>query len=301
MQVLVLGNVAVDDAVRVEDWPQPGHSVLAAGLRRDLGGKGANQAVLLARAGAAVRFIAAVGDDAESAWLASVLAGEGLAPDALIRRRGPSDRSIVLVGRGGDNAIVTTADCARALDAATATRAVSDMAALDVLVMQGNLTVEATRAALAAARARGAATVLNPSPVQAGWTTLWSLVTLAVLNEAEAAGLAGAADPAGAAQALHAAGAERVVITLGGRGALSLGPGGMASVPAAPAVARDTTGAGDTFAAVLAAALFHRGLAIEPALRAAAAAAAITVSRPGTWSALPTRSELAAILASSPS
>jgi ribokinase len=138
--------------------------------------------------------------------------------------------------------------------------------------------------------------VFNPAPVDPGFAALWQLADLVVLNRTEARDLTGK-DAEDAATHIRAAGAARVAVTLGADGAVLQAADRMHRIPAAPATVRDTTGAGDTFTAILAAALFARRLSPEAALRCAARAAAITVGRRGTLQAFPTTAELAAILA----
>jgi len=163
----------------------------------------------------------------------------------------------------------------------------------DAVVVQGNLTEAVTRAVLAAGREAGAWTVANPSPIRWDWAPLLPLVDLAIVNRPELRALAG--EGAGGA-ALRARGAAEVLLTLGAEGSRLVSASGETAVPAAPAAAVDTGGAGDTFAAAYVAARLT-GAPAGPALRGAAAAAALTVSRRGTLSAFPTREEMRACLA----
>jgi len=293
-EAIVIGNATIDETFSLAALPRPGESLLAGPPTRDPGGKGANQALLLCRAGLRVRLVARIGRDPEGAFLRGRLAAEGLAA-GLIEGREPTDRSLILLDRAGENCIVTTAAAAGAMTPADAERAVGDGPAGALLLLQGNLGSETTRAALVAARARGLVTVFNPAPVKDAFSCLWPLVNLAVLNEQEAERLTGAAD-AEAARRIVAAGAQSAVVTQGARGAVLVGEGRAEASPAAPAKAVDTTGAGDTFAAVLAAARFGRGLSWKAALGAAAAAAAITVGARGAFASFPTRAAMTALL-----
>lgn len=292
---LVLGNAVIDEAMTVDLWPAPGQTVIVGAPRRDLGGKGANQALMLARAGAPVRFVAPVGRDAEGDWIADTLRRAGLPQAELWRTGGTTDRSLIFVSREGENAIASTTEAARSIDAAAARDVVRGLAPGDVLVLQGNLTLSATRAALEAARSRGVRTVFNPSPIQAGFGDLLGLVDLLVLNESEAAALSGGAATADAAAALRDVGAGAVVLTLGARGAIFTSEAGHGHLPALAVEVVDTTGAGDAFAGVLVAGVYQRGLGLEAAIRAATAAAALTVQRQGTLAAFPSVDEVAAI------
>lgn len=293
---LVLGNVAIDDSMRTPDWPTAGATVLVGSPSRDLGGKGANQAIVLARTGAPTRFVATIGDDDAGNWIRRELATEVLDPSHLVTLPGPSDRSLIFVSPSGENAIASTSHCSDALTPEHAEAAIAQMSEGDVLLTQGGLTADTTAAAFAAARAKGMAIVFNPSALRPGFDRLTPKADLVVLNASEAAQLTGGTTPAGCAHLLRAHGTDTTVITLGAKGALALDRHSAITVPATAATVIDTTGAGDTFLAVLVAALYHCKLPLRDALHTATSAAAITVGRPGTRAAFPTRAELVAIL-----
>jgi ribokinase len=291
-QAFVIGNATIDETFALASLPRPGESLLAAPPTRDPGGKGANQALLLARAGLDVQLIARIGRDPGGTFLRARLAAEGLAT-GLVEGAEPTDRSVVLLDQAGENCIVTTAAASEAMTPEDAERALAAAPPGALLLLQGNLGFETTRAALIAGRARGLVTIFNPAPVKDAFASLWPLVSLAVLNEREAALLAGEDGP----RRIVAAGAEAAVVTRGARDAHLVHKGGTETTPAVPAKVIDTTGAGDAFTATLAAARFGRGLDWKAALTAAATAAAVTVSRRGAFAAFPIRAELTAILA----
>lgn len=296
MQAVVIGNIAIDETFRVPHLPLPGETLLARGSRTDLGGKGANQAVVLARCGVATRLAARIGRDATSACLRTLLANEPLDISGLVATDAPADRSIVLLNDAGENAIVSVIVPAAPFTRAELLAVLQRCVAGDLVVMQGNLTEAVTAEALAIGRARGLRAVFNPAPTSPGFAALWHEVELAVLNGIEARQLTGCDDPAEAARGIRAAGAARVVVTLGESGALLCDADGITHVAATPVAVEDTTGAGDTFTAVVAAALLVLGLPRIAAMVAASRAASLTVSRPGTLAAFPTAAELAAIL-----
>ncbi len=162
--------------------------------------------------------------------------------------------------------------------------------------MQGNLSAETTRDALSEGKRLGLVTVFNPSPLRPYFSSLWPLVDIVVVNASEAMALAGSAGVE-AARRLCEGGVRQAILTLGRKGALLVEAGRETAVPAAPANALDTTGAGDVFLGVTIASAALRGCAIDArALRHGAAAAAIAVGRRGARSSFPTRDELAAIL-----
>lgn len=297
MQAFVIGNVAIDETVAIADWPQPGASILGAQTARDLGGKGCNQAVIMARCGLPTRLVAAIGDDYRAAMIRDALAAQPLATELIELTGRISDYSMILTTPDGENRVITTNDCASHLDAATAGAALKTAAPGDLLVMQGNLGHKASIDLLRAARDRGMVSALNPSPLRPWFGDLWPLVDIAFVNQGEAQALTGA-DGAEAAQALMARGPRCVVVTLGAGGAMLARCDRADHVPGQPGHVVDTTGAGDCFMAVALASAALRGQAMPDlrALRDASRAAAITISRPGTCSAFPGGQELQAIL-----
>ena len=160
----------------------------------------------------------------------------------------------------------------------------AEAAAGDILLQQGNFSLDKTRALFQYAKARGMTTVFNPSPVNPDFRHLWPLIDIAVVNESEA-------------EHLNPYGVKTLVVTQGAAGAWLVQAGQRQFCPAVPTEALDTTGAGDTFLAVMLASAILRG--VEPdalALAHASRAAAITVSRRGTLSAFPDGHELTALL-----
>ncbi len=298
MRAFVVGNAVLDETILIADVLQPGASILGQQISRDLGGKGANQAVVLGRAGVETVLVAAVGQDARSAEIRARLDQEPLDLRLIGVDVASSDFSIVLTSAGGENAIVTTHDAAAALLPDVAVAAISDAAVGDLLVLQGNLTEATTRALLAAARLRKMTSIVNPSPLRPYFGGLWELVDMAFVNEIEAGALGHAVGIA-AARVLSGPRAVPVVLTLGAQGAVLVVTGQDAiSVAAAPCNVVDTTGAGDCFMATAIASASLRGRPLDRlALDHAAQAAAITVSRAGTASAFPSRDVLRAILA----
>ncbi|TCU11170.1 PfkB family carbohydrate kinase [Rhizobium sullae] len=297
MRAYVIGNVTVDETISVSAMPEAGASILGREETRDLGGKGANQAVVMGRAGLAATLVAAVGEDFRAETIRSQLAEEPVEA-RLIRLAGKaSDFSIIFTTPDGENAIVTTTDSAGSLTLAQALAPLAESIPGDLLVLQGNLTNEVTRGILEEARHRQLLTAFNPSPLRPFFTGLWPLIDIAFLNKGEAESLTGTAGQA-AASVLISAGVKHVVLTLGGEGAMLASQSGALTIPATPAGVIDTTGAGDTFMGVTLASAALRGVPIDArAVSHATAAAALTVSRRGTRSAFPTKAELRSILA----
>ena len=287
-QIFALGNASIDVTLQVPRLPVAGETLMAHGIRRAPGGKGLNQAVVAARAGAAVRFCAPVGPEAEAAMLHRALAAEPFSRLELVEADYPTDLSTLIVGADGENMIVSTGDCADGIPAARAAAFVADMRAADWLLVQGNLGEAATWAAAAQARQM----VFNTAPIRWHSPRIQAAATVVVANQGEAEALTGLRDPAQAAAKL---GGRSGIVTLGAAGCV-LAQGGQTRHFPAPAVqAVDSTGAGDVFCGVLSACL-AAGTHIAAAIGYAQAAAALAVSRAGCFAAFPDVAELRAIL-----
>ena len=289
--VFVLGNAGVDLSLALAHLARPGETAVASAGVRAPGGKGLNQAVAAARAGARVRFCAAVGEDGEADFVAQVLATEPLAGLRLLRRPEPTDISVVMVAADGENSIVSLCRCADTLDGAEAAAFAAGLAPADWLLMQGNLTAAATLAAARAARGR---VMLNAAPLRWPVAPVLPLCAVAVVNRGEAKAITGLTEPGDAALWLRAQGCAAAVVTLGAEGCVWADADGPGRLPAAAARPVDTTGAGDTFCGVLAARLASGG-ALPDALAAAQQAAALSVTRFGAYAALPTAAELSGL------
>ncbi|HVK92898.1 MAG TPA: PfkB family carbohydrate kinase, partial [Mycoplana sp.] len=262
MHAYVIGNVTVDETIAVSEMPAAGASILGSQQSRDLGGKGANQAVVMARTGLPTSLVAALGEDFRAEMIREHLASEPLISRLVPLSGRSSDFSIVLTTPDGENANITTTDSAQNLALADAIAPLADAVAGDLAVLQGNLTDETTRGVLEAARARGMLTAFNPSPLRRYFANLWPLIDIAFLNEGEAMALTGASGE-DAARKLLATGVREVVLTFGGNGAMLASADGFVRVPAVPCPVVDTTGAGDTFMAVALASAALRGTRLD--------------------------------------
>jgi ribokinase len=290
----VIGNAAIDTIIRVDRFAHPGETIVALGSSEDLGGKGANQAIVAARCGAEVRLVAAIGADAMGERIRLALAAEGVLADGLWLSPHGTDRCVILVDRRAENIIVSLIDATQSFDPAADARLANWINPGDWVVMQGNLRSGVTRRCLALARSRGASTALNPSPTYPAADYDWRLIDLAILNREEAAELAGG-DAEGAALSLLEKGARTVVVTLGAEGCAFVSGHEAFRVPALEAEAIDTVGAGDVFCGTLVAARAF-GLGWKRALGAASEAAGICVAREGVLASFPSRAEMTDVL-----
>ncbi|MGE0220017.1 ribokinase [Mycolicibacterium sp.] len=260
-RVCVVGSVNADLTFTVEELPRPGQTVLASELATSPGGKGGNQAVAAARAGAAVQLVAALGTDPAAAGLRAHLRTNGVGLDGVVEVPGPSGSAAIIVDAGAENCIVVAPGANAHLSLSSpAVRSV--IAGSDVLLMQLEIPVETATVAARVGREAGATVILNASPVTGGIAELAGLVDVVVVNETEAEDWLRDGEAA----------VPHLVITRGASGARYLGDGVRLDVPAPAVEPVDTTGAGDAFAGALAAA-WPQGR--EVALRRACAAGAL--------------------------
>lgn len=307
MSVAIVGSINQDIIAQVSRIPAPGETVLASAQLRSGGGKGANQAVAACRAGQArVAFVGSVGTDADGDALRRALVEEGIDVSGLSQVQGPSGTALISVDAAGENAIVVVPGAnAERISLTDSQRAV--VVAADVLLTQLEIPLPLV---IEAAQARSASAwhLLNaaPSAPLGGLTShadLLDSVDVLIVNEHEALDIGGGGD----LEAAIAAMARRVpalVVTLGHKGSLVLCGGARINVPAFPATAIDTTGAGDTFCGMFAAALASSNRApgtvdaalLADAARAGAAAASLAVTRPGAQDAVPSAADVAALL-----
>ncbi|GAA4770554.1 ribokinase [Microbacterium gilvum] len=293
-QIVVLGSANMDLVTRQPRLPEPGETMAGTGFATGAGGKGLNQAVAARRAGADVVFIGAVGDDGFGRELRGFLEAEGVAADRLATSDEPTGIAQVSVLDGGENSIVIVAGANG--ESALADGDAAAIAEASALVVQLERPLPLVEKGLSAARAAGVRTVLTPAPVDPAAALLLPLADILVPNESEALALSGETDVEAAARVLSAT-AGTVIVTLGARGSLIARGGEIVSrVEARRVEAVDTTGAGDTFVGVLVAWIVDAA-ELDDAVRAATAAAAIAVTRPGAAPAMPTRAEIDAALA----
>ncbi|GEB56798.1 ribokinase [Streptomyces gardneri] len=294
--IVVLGSTNMDLVAYVPRAPARGETVTGRAFRTVPGGKGANQAVAAARAGAEVAMIGAVGADDFGARLRTNLEHCSVDTDLLRTAEGPSGTAHIVVDDEGGNAIVVVPGA----NATVTSLSHGDEALIgtaDTLLLQLELPLSVVTEGAATARRLGVRTVLTPAPAQRLPPELLAATDLLVPNEHEAAALTGLTDPRAAAQALLRDVPE-VVVTLGAAGSLYAARGVEPVAVAAPRVrAVDTTAAGDTFVGALAVAL-GEGRPVPEALAWAQAAAALSVQREGASTSMPYRTEIEAAFGS---
>lgn len=304
LHACVVGSVNVDLFVLVDELPGRGETVLGRGTRREVGGKGANQAVALARLGAATSLVGAVGDDDDGRVAAAAIAraGDGalagLDLGGLRRIPGvPTGLAAITVNARGENTIVVAAGANAACTPALVRQEGRRIERSEILIAQLELPIDSVLEAFGIVDAGRTLRVLNAAPARPVPDGLFRLVDVLVVNEVEAATLSGVSgEPERAAFGLLARGPNVVAVTLGDRGALAVDHSGdVHRAPAHPVTPVDTTGAGDAFVACFAL-LQACGADVGGSLRAANVAAALSTLMPGAQAGLPIWDQVRAAL-----
>lgn len=301
-KIFVVGIYAADLVFTGSRMPAPGETVTASAFMRGHGGKGSNQAVAAAKAGADVAFFTFLGDDAFGEDAAELWRSENVRNKAVvIKGQATGAAGIFVNAQTGGNAITVFPGASVLMRPGDLDRVAADIAAADVFVVQLEQPVEVARRGLEIARAHQVTTILNPAPAVSLPDEVFALCDYIVPNETEAGLLAGLAvespeDAEAAARVLLHKGARNVIVTLGDKGALYCSASETFMLPSVQVGACiDTTGAGDGFTAGLAVGL-GKGLHWRDAMNFAATLAGISVTRHGAAASMPTLAEIEAIL-----
>ena len=295
-RVCIVGSLNVDLVVVADRLPAPGETVLGGRFAVHDGGKGANQAVAAARAGASVSMIGAIGQDEYGARLIGALRSEGVDVTGVRELSGePTGVAIIAVGPRGENQIVVApgANAALELEAADLDR----IRTTDVLVTNHEVATSVVHEALRTAREAGAVAILNPAPARALSSDVLHIGPILTPNEHELVVAIGNDETRSALDELAARTSGPIIVTQGPAGALLVEGDRRERFPGHPVPeVVDTTGAGDTFNGVLAAWL-AAGASIEESIKAANAAAGLSVTASGARAGMPSRDAIEAALA----
>ncbi|RWX74719.1 ribokinase [Neorhizobium lilium] len=301
--VSILGIFVADTAYLAPRMPALGETITGSGFSVGPGGKGSNQTIAAARAGAEVSFISKIGRDTFGDLALKTYEQAGVNAKLTIMDDQPTGAAFIYVNDStGENAIIVYAGAAGTIDISDVEAARDTIGQSAVFVTQLEQPAEAARHALEIARNARVTTIFNPAPAESFPADIYGLCDFIIPNETEAATLVGFAidtldDAERAGDVLLSRGVGVAIITLGGRGVLFHAPGQSVHVPAVscgPVI--DTTGAGDAFVGGFAAAL-SRGAGPLQAVRFGCATAGIAVTRRGTTPAMPMLVEIEAVMA----
>lgn len=285
-RLIVLGTVNRDHVVFVDKHPLPGETILGHSYETGTGGKGSNQAVAAARAGASVMFVSAVGGDSAGAEMLADLEAKGVDVSRVTHIDSmPSGIALITVSADGENSIIVAPGASAVLDAVRVSGTVGELVTPGAVVLtQLELPLAVVELACLTAHEAGARVVLNLSPIAEISEALLAACDPLLVNAGEAAALTQSPcdtleQAHGAADAL-ARRCRSVVVTLGGDGAIAADASTARHFAGMKVPVVDTTGAGDSFAGALAAALLD-GASLDEAVASGIAASALTVQHVG--------------------
>lgn len=296
--VVVVGSLNRDLVVRVPALPLRGETVRGANYSRHNGGKGANQAVALARLGQHVAMIGCVGDDDDGTSLVSALAADGVDVGSVSTSSSRTGVAVITVEDSGENSIVVVAGANGDLDEAAIDAVAPTIAAADIVLSQ----LEVPTAAVARAFSHATGTVvLNPAPGILSVDRLLESVDYLIPNRTELATMSGRGIPTNEAEILGAVRSLAfrgvVIVTLGSDGALAVRDGAVVARAHPPGVeVVDTVGAGDAFCAGICDAL-GRALPLQKAITWATACGTLATTKAGAQPSMPSASAVAHLIA----
>ncbi|MBD0703832.1 ribokinase [Pseudomonas sp. PSB1] len=298
-KVVVVGSLNMDLVTRAPRLPKGGETLIGESFCTIPGGKGANQAVAAARLGAKVSMVGCVGSDAYGQQLRGALLAEGIDCQSVSVVAGSSGVALIVVDDNSQNAIVIVAGANGVLTPDVLDRFDEVLRSADVIICQLEVPDATVGHALKRGRELGKTVILNPAPASRPLPADWyACIDYLIPNESEAAVLSGLAVDSletaeAAATQLLAAGAGKVIVTLGAQGLMFANGASFQHFPAPLVKAVDTTAAGDTFVGGFAAALADGKSEVE-AIRFGQVAAALSVTRAGAQPSIPTLLEVQA-------
>ena len=298
-KVLVVGSINVDYVIHTDRLPKLGETITGKDFAMNFGGKGANQAVAIAKSGCEVKMLGAVGTDLSGELAVKNLEGFGVDTTPVLRVAAPTGAAVITVC-GGDNHIILDvgANAYVTPEVVKANEELFDWA--DILVMQYEIPTESVIAAAKLANEKGKTVILNPAPVKEVDRELYKYIDWIIPNEFEAQLITGIeqnndADAEAAMASLRALGCKNAIVTLGKRGC-AYHNGGDVKYSGIFNVKRvDTTSAGDSFIGGFCASLCT-GNGLDEAIYYAGAVSSITIGRAGASVSIPTADEVAEFL-----
>ncbi|MEE8391968.1 MAG: ribokinase [Anaerolineae bacterium] len=299
--ITVVGSLNMDLVARAPRIPQPSETIIGGDFHTVPGGKGANQAVAVARLGAQVAMVGRVGRDAFAKPLLDNLDATGVDHTFVIQDpEAATGVALIVVDDAGQNSIVVASGANMRLSPADVDGAETAIASADALLLQLESPLDTVIRAAEIARAHGVTVILNPAPAHPLPAELLAMVDVLIPNESETALLTGLpvgsqAEAEAAATALRELGVGTVILTLGERGALLAREKGAEHFPAFDVTPVDTTAAGDAFVGGFAVALAE-GRTLAEAVRWGNGAGGLATTKLGAQPSLPTRQDLEALL-----
>ena len=296
-QILVVGSSNTDMVIKAAHLPRPGETILGGTFLMNPGGKGANQAVAIARLGGFVTFVCKTGSDVFGHQSQQLFEEEGINTSYVFSDSvNPSGVALITVDEKAENCIVVASGANANLLPSDLAKAEEAIELADLVLMQLEIPMETVCFVADMAWQKGKKVILNPAPAQSLPADVLRHLYLITPNETEAEMITGVkimdeASAIEAARCLSEMGVQHVIITLGAKGALVYSEGKAELIPALKVDAIDTTAAGDVFNGALTVAL-SEGRSLKDAVRFACKASAISVTRIGAQSSAPYRNEV---------
>jgi ribokinase len=297
-KIIVIGSSNTDMVIRSQKMPRPGETVLGGDFMMNQGGKGANQAVAVAKLGGNTMFIGKIGNDIFGKQTVEMLGKLGIDTTHVTISDRPSGVALINVDASGENSIAVASGANADLTPADIDAAEKDIANAALIIMQLESPLETVEYAAKVAKKHGVTVILNPAPAPAQplSASLLENVDIIIPNKTEAEIISGIEisdeeSEQRAINAIHAMGIKTVIFTLGSKGALLCEDGTSQLIPTFKVKAIDTTAAGDTFCGAFCVAI-SEGRPIRDAILFANRAGSITVTRMGAQQSIPTRDEI---------
>ncbi|HEX2846867.1 MAG: ribokinase [Chitinophagaceae bacterium] len=298
-KIVVIGSSNMDMVVKTDHIPVPGETVLSGSFFMNPGGKGANQAVTVARLGGEVVFISKLGNDVFGKQFSQLFSDEGIDTSFILSDEDfPSGVALITVDKAGENSIVVASGANANLHSKDMQKALDEIAAASLVLLQLEIPMDVVHFAVNYAASKNVKVILNPAPANELSEELLKNIDILTPNKTEASMISGVdvtniESAKKAAKAICSKGVKNVVVTMGPLGAVICQDGKFSVVAAQKVETVDTTAAGDVFNGALAVALC-KGDSLEEAVGFACEAAALSVTRLGAQSSIPYRNELIA-------
>ncbi len=299
--IVVLGGINMDLVTVSPRFPEAGETVVGSRFLAYGGGKGANQAVAAARMGAGVAMVGRVGDDVFGPQLVESLAANGVDVTGVgVEEGASSGLAVINIDASSQNRIIQILGANGACGGAEEERVVRALGSASTLLLQLEVPVDLSLGVARKAASLGKRVILDPGPVRPLPPEFYPYCSIITPNETEAQALVGfpitgAASAAKAAGVLVGRGVKTAVIKLGAQGAYYATAASGEHIPALPVEAVDSVAAGDAFNGAMAVSLAE-GQSLDRAMRVAAAAGALAVTKFGAQDSMPTREEVEALL-----
>ena len=296
-KIIVVGSMNMDMVVKTNHIPQPGETVLGGSFFMNPGGKGANQAVAVARLGGDVTFIGKIGDDIFGKQSSQLFDEEGVDTNGILSDHDtPSGIALITVDDTGENSIVVAPGANAHLEPADVEKVLDEYPDAKILLIQLEIPMHTVEFTARYARGRGMLVILNPAPANESVSSVFDLVDIITPNVNEAETLSGIRitdipSARHAAESIRNQGVKHVIVTLGKDGAALLEDGVFYHIPAPVVETVDSTAAGDVFNGALAVAVAE-GKILTEATSFACHAASIAVTKMGAQSSIPYRNEV---------